>query len=203
MSDANTPTPIPKPKFGTKEWHALYPGTKNLGGRKKKMERLAKMKEQVLELRSAGKTVPEIAKELRVHTSKVNQILFNGVIRAERIQKFNEKLLSRSNAMFDVLDEAIRQKDKTVMMWWFEKTGIVSKEQVNLTINATNAVIPINEDMITAARMVVDQMRAAPPSRMLEVAPVSVVEEKEEPKTEEVNEHGNDGAGGEGGTPTL
>src|ERR1700693_4578491 len=44
MTDA--PPPV-KPKFGTKEWHALHPKQ----GRKKKLEREARLKENVLQLR--------------------------------------------------------------------------------------------------------------------------------------------------------
>jgi hypothetical protein len=144
-------------------------GFRNMGARgthgKKRLEWLAKRKKKIIELRDAGHTLEEIRVAVGCKNQRqVREVLFNGVVKAERRDEYNERLLSFSHLAIDVIKQRIADGDEDVAMWLLEKTGTVGKEAINLTINAHNAVIPLNQDMIDAARMVATQMMSAPKS---------------------------------------
>lgn len=158
---------------------------------KKRKRLLEKFKEDVFEAREAGMSIPQIATHLHATEGNVKKVLYNGVYKAERIQKMNEMLLSKAKKAESAIDYWLSKNDKAVAMWWYEKTGVVSKEQTSITINAQNAVIPLDQNMLDAARLVVAQMRAAPKPRLLDVRP-------EEKPTEVTNESRSNSTGGEG-----
>ena len=153
----------------------------------RKAVRAERRQRQVVELRDQGISIAEIAKQLNMKVGDVNKILFNGVIKAERIQRFNEALISRNAAGLRVIDAFLEKNDKDVAMWLLEKTGAVGKEQVNLTINANNAQVNVGNDVVDAARQVAELMRRAVP-----VLPVANVVEGEIVVNgeENSNEHG-------------
>jgi hypothetical protein len=185
----------------------------------RRREMLRRRKERIIELRDEGKSISEIAHELKIRTRDVKAVIYDGVIRATRIQNFNEALVSRNQKGIAIIDYWLDKNDKMVAMWLLEKTGTVGKEQVNLTINAGTTNITLNNDTIEAARMVAEAMRAArpalppaPPAE--EVIEAEVIEQTEENSDEHTgvnvgiasdsneNEGRNDTVGG-GDTPPL
>jgi hypothetical protein len=166
-------------------------GIRGTHGRIRK-SRIAARKEKIIELREQGMGLEEIRRTVGCHMRVVKEVLFSGAIRAERIQRHNEELLSFEHLSRKAIKARLEAGDADVAMWWYEKVGVVSKEQISLTINAKNAVIPINQEMIEAARLVAHQIRQAP--QLPEAIPVVTPNQTEE------NSHGNStiDVGGEG-----
>jgi len=104
---------------------------------KKRLQRLAAQREQVIRLREEGKTLEEIRIAIgKKDTRLVKEILFSGAIRAERLQRLNESLLSLGPKAHRVIEKKLEEDDEDVAMWLMEKIGVVSKEQVSVIINA-------------------------------------------------------------------
>jgi hypothetical protein len=159
-----------------------YPGIRGTHG-KKRLERLAARREKIIELRDQGMNLDDITRALKVRMAVVKDVLFSGAINAERKQRYNERLLSRAQVAMDVIEMRLAAGDEDVAMWLLEKTGVVGKEQVNIQINAQNAVIPINQEMIDAARLVAAQVTQGP-----KLLP--------QPKQKEENSNGNTSTNG-------
>lgn len=129
---------------------------------KRRRKTLEDHREKIFALREQGMGVAEISSTLHIKEREISKILFNGVYKAERIAKMNEMLLSMAPRARAVIAERLEKGDESVAMWLLEKVGIVGKEQVNLTINATNAQVNLSNDTLEAARAVAAAMRAAP-----------------------------------------
>jgi hypothetical protein len=180
----------------SRPYNIKNPGIRGTHGARR-AAKIAKRKEDIIRLREEGKSLDEICAELHTSPKIVKEVLFSKEIRADRLMRYNERLLARVPRSLQVIDDKLNAGNEKVAMWLLEATGTVSKEQVSLTINATNAVIPINQDMITAARMVADQMRVSQTSKLLGTT-------KEEPKTEVVeHDDGSNDVGGEGSSSSV
>jgi hypothetical protein len=134
--------------------------------------------EQITNARDRGLSIEEVAKECRTNVGRVKKILFDGVRKAERIQRFNESLVARSAKGIAVVDQWLDKGDKDVAMWLLKETGVVGKEQTNITINAHNAQInTLSNDTLEAARAVAELMRAPAVRKQLQPATDEIVGE--------------------------
>lgn len=152
-------------------------GRATIAARRKMKNREETMKQAIFEARESGMTIEQVAAAVHTKVDKVKKVLFNGVHKAERIQRFNEALVSRSPKGIAVVDAWLDKGDKDVAMWLLEKNGVVGKEQVNLTINAQNAQVNLSNDTLEAARAVADAMRAAATPKQLQQAADDIIGE--------------------------
>jgi hypothetical protein len=148
--------------------------------RRKMKNRAEILKQSILDARDKGLSFEEVAKECHTSINKVRSILLDGVNKAMRVQRFNESLIARSAKGIAVVDQWLDKGDKDVAMWLLKETGIVGKEQTNITINAQNAQInTLSNDTLEAARAVAELMRAPAVRRQLQQSNDIVVEEEE------------------------
>lgn len=153
------------------------PATTNRLQRKKD-----RLKERIVAARESGMEIDEVAKHCHCNVATVKKVLFDGVRRAERVQRFNEALVSRGPKGIKVIDEWLAKGSKEVAMWLLENIGAVSKEQIRqLTINATNAQVNLSNDTLEAAKAVAAMMRGVGPARALPAANVVVIKSEEKP----------------------
>jgi hypothetical protein len=150
----------------------------------KSRERL--LDEAIVAARDKGLSIAEVALECHTNESRVKRVVFDGVRKAERIQRFNESLVSISSQGIKVVREWLDKGDKDVAMWLLQQTGVVGKEQTNITINAQNAQInTLSNDTLDAARAVAELMRAAPVRRQLQRSSDDIVVNPQEETTNE------------------
>lgn len=145
-------------------------GRATMRSRAKMKNREEKMQQDIFEARERGLSIPEVAKECHTNEKNVRKTLFNGVHKAERVARFNEAMVSMSPAGIKVVREWLDKGDKDVAMWLLKETGVVGKEQVNITVNAQNAQVNLSNDTLEAARAVVEQMRMANGPKQLQQA---------------------------------
>jgi hypothetical protein len=170
-------------------------GRATMRSRAKMKNREEKMQQDIFEARERGLSIPEVAKECHTNEKNVRKVLFNGVHKAERVARFNEAMVSMSPAGIKVVREWLDKGDKDVAMWLLKETGVVGKEQVNITVNAQNAQVNLSNDTLEAARAVAEQMRMANGPKQLQQAADDIMGEIVSTNEEVEDEQSRDNVG--------
>ena len=141
--------------------------------------------EQIVEARDRGLSIEEVAAACHTNIPRVKRVIFDGVRKAERIQRFHESLVAVSGQGIKVVKEWLDKGDKDVAMWLLKETGVVGKEQTTININAQNAQInTLSNDTLEAARAVAALMNAPPVRRQLQRAAEDIEAEIVTPEEE-------------------
>jgi hypothetical protein len=117
------------------------------------------LREQVLELREQGKSFDQISAELKTTIRTVRHVLYAPEAERERQRRAHERALFLVPKAVRAIEQQLDDGDGALGLRLLEGLGVVGREALHVLVNAQNAQVNINNEMIEAAKEVAYQMR--------------------------------------------